>query len=498
MGLDLLWEITLGSWVTAALILLARLLFGRWLTARGKYLLWLPLLLRLILPFTPPSPTSLMNLLPEMPEEGAGLPAILAWIWLGGALLVLIFHAVMYAAAARELRHLPTCTDPETRSELLRLRQLTGVDGSLRMAWGSAGMLGGLFRPVLVLPVDLRQETAAPIMLHELMHQRSRHLWLGLLVRLLTAVFWFNPAVWLWACTARQDGEELCDQLVLDTGLVSPREYSALLVSEGLMSGYLTPLPHTSFGGRRGSLCRRIGLIARRKDRKGIRFLSMFLLLCIMFLGVTAPLGKTSAANAGPALPGFESLDDYLQGLQPSLGLFGHTYREQVEAGYIAEGEGRWLWQEGPTSRYSLRREIYGAERELQYQFTRSLLDETGNGPKLLTAILVCVTPEEVRDDRLSELGNAVLEDWSGLCAANRYDGCYAAVCTTEESVGESLCRQAMLGAAALGWVTEPGEYLKSFSQQPVAVLYYTQLPENGSAWCLYGSGLALYEAAWN
>ena len=53
-----------------------------------------------------------------------------------------------------------------------------------------------------------------------------------------------------------------------------------------------------------------------------------------------------------------------------------------------------------------------------------------------------------------------------------------------------------MLGAAALGWVTEPGEYLNAFSQQPVAVLYYTQLPENGSAWCLYGSGLALCEAA--
>ena len=64
MGLDLLWEITLGSWVTAALILLARLLFGRWLTARGKYLLWLPLLLRLLLPFMPPSPTSVLNVLP--------------------------------------------------------------------------------------------------------------------------------------------------------------------------------------------------------------------------------------------------------------------------------------------------------------------------------------------------------------------------------------------------------------------------------------------------
>ena len=47
MTLALLWQITLGSWITAALILLARLLFGRWLTPRGRYLLWLPLLLRL-------------------------------------------------------------------------------------------------------------------------------------------------------------------------------------------------------------------------------------------------------------------------------------------------------------------------------------------------------------------------------------------------------------------------------------------------------------------
>ena len=63
MTLSLLWEITLGSWVTAALILLARLIFGRWLTARGKYLLWLPLLLRLLLPYTPPSPTSMLNVI---------------------------------------------------------------------------------------------------------------------------------------------------------------------------------------------------------------------------------------------------------------------------------------------------------------------------------------------------------------------------------------------------------------------------------------------------
>ena len=44
----LLWELTLGSWLTAALILLVRPVFGRWLTPRGKMLLWLLLLLRLL------------------------------------------------------------------------------------------------------------------------------------------------------------------------------------------------------------------------------------------------------------------------------------------------------------------------------------------------------------------------------------------------------------------------------------------------------------------
>ena len=120
MSISLLWEITLGSWVTAALILLARLLFGRWLTARGKYLLWLPLLLRLLLPFMPPSPTSVLNVLPESvsgeaylteiavpdlaeePEEpgqapmiagsvgGGGLRPLLLRIWLTGAAAVLL------------------------------------------------------------------------------------------------------------------------------------------------------------------------------------------------------------------------------------------------------------------------------------------------------------------------------------------------------------------------------------------------------------------------
>lgn len=260
MTLRLLWEITLGSWATAALILLARLIFGRWLSARGKYLLWLPLLLRLLLPFTPPSPTSILNALPETitgeafladglrtdageaaeetgqtGQTAAGGQESREWLrrwllgmWLTGLGAVLLLQLLLYRIGAKSMDRLPLCTDPETRSELLRLRQLTGIDGSLRMAWGSAGMLGGLLRPTLVLPVDRRKGAAAPIMLHELMHQKSGHLWLGLLLRVLAAVYWFNPVVWLCLPLIKQDSEELCDQLALDTGLVGAREYTTV------------------------------------------------------------------------------------------------------------------------------------------------------------------------------------------------------------------------------------------------------------------------------
>ena len=523
MGLDLLWEITLGSWVTAALILLARLLFGRWLTARGKYLLWLPLLLRLILPFMPPSPTSVLNVLPESvsgeaylteiavpdPAEeaegpgqapviagsvgGGGLRPLLLRIWLTGAAAVLLFQFLLYRIGAKAMDRLPLCTDPETRSVLLRLRQLTGIDGSLRMAWGSAGMLGGLLRPTLVLPVERRKEAAAPIMLHELMHQKSRHLWLGLLLRLLSAAYWFNPIVWLCLPLVRQDCEELCDQMVLDTGLIAPREYSSILFSEGQMNGLLSPLPRTNFGGRRGSLRRRIGRIVRSREDRGGRILPALLVLCILLFGATAPLGAAAAEERSPIPPGYESLDAYLNALQPGLGRFGATFRELTAEGYLKEEEGEWLSRTELCSTFTLRRELYGAERELTYYFALSPFSGEGNEQALCT-IAIHLTEEEEQQEwdlTYSDLCGRILEDWDALAAA--YVGGFriASPVDVETLLGRDLCRRAAEEAERRGWTEAPKEYLQRLCQEPAAALGY-----NGSAqvWVLGGTGLYLYE----
>ena len=60
--IELLWRITVGSWITAGAIISLRLLFRKHLSAKSKYLLWLLLLVRLMLPVLPESPLSVMNL----------------------------------------------------------------------------------------------------------------------------------------------------------------------------------------------------------------------------------------------------------------------------------------------------------------------------------------------------------------------------------------------------------------------------------------------------
>ena len=317
MSFALLWELTLGSWLTAALILLVRLIFGRWLNARAKYALWLLLALRL-LPFPLRSPTSLLRFTPEtlrveaaasyvapLTEELADLAAreagqagetgegeepmdLLRSLWLCGAGAVLLVYLVLYITAAGRLRSLPPCDDQATLSEYLRLKQRCNPGFNPRLVRGDQGLLGGFFRPVLVIPVELRGEGAVPILLHELMHYKSMDLWLGLLFRLLCAFHWFNPAVWFCFWLLRRDGELACDRRVLDTGLVSPRDYAKALMEEYQRCGEADPAPMTHWGTR-GMMKRISDILGYQRGRRRDMILPVVLAVLILVFGVTSP-----------------------------------------------------------------------------------------------------------------------------------------------------------------------------------------------------------------
>jgi bla regulator protein BlaR1 len=139
---------------------------------------------------------------------------------------------------------------------------LTSNDLSSPISWG-------LMRPVILLnprAVEAAGEAEA-IIAHELAHV-ARMDWIKLLLaRVATALFWFNPLVWMLAREAHQLREEAADDSVLGAD-IPDTDYAQLLVGvarhecPGMLLGAHGVAPS------KGSLARRV---ARVLDGKSVR-----------------------------------------------------------------------------------------------------------------------------------------------------------------------------------------------------------------------------------
>ena len=162
----------------------------------------------------------------------------------------------------------------------------------------------GVIRPVILLnsrAVEAADEAEA-IIAHELAHV-ARLDWVKLLLaRVATALFWFNPLVWLLAREAHQLREETADDTVLAANIVDT-DYAQLLVGvarhecPGLLLGAHGVAPSKS------SLARRV---ARVLDGKSIRGPVARPFALGVFVGavlVAAPLAALTLTPAAPKSP---------------------------------------------------------------------------------------------------------------------------------------------------------------------------------------------------
>ena len=83
----------------------------------------------------------------------------------------------------------------------------------------SSPMALGILRPIIVFPTDLVEKLSADklalILMHELAHVRRWDNLTRLLHRLVSAVLFFHPAVWLCGRMLRREAEQACDDLVV-------------------------------------------------------------------------------------------------------------------------------------------------------------------------------------------------------------------------------------------------------------------------------------------
>lgn len=208
---------------------------------------------------------------PPGPAAAAGIDWLsLAYAVPAGLLLLLTLIAVGRLVALKSKANV--LVEPQWLTALARAQRRMGFKHGTALLTSSelsSPISWGLMRPVILLndgAADARGEAEA-IIAHELAHVAGLD-WLKLLLaRVTTALFWFNPLVWLLAREAHQLREEAADDAVLASN-VGDTEYARLLVGiarhecRGLLIG-----AHGVAPGR-GSLARRV---ARVLDTDSVR-----------------------------------------------------------------------------------------------------------------------------------------------------------------------------------------------------------------------------------
>jgi hypothetical protein len=93
------------------------------------------------------------------------------------------------------------------------------------------GLSFSFFNVVFINPKFHKQENLPEILAHEKVHIRENH-WFDLLfIELLTVIFWFNPFIWFFERSIKQNHEYLADKGVLAQGHPVGR-YQALLINQ--------------------------------------------------------------------------------------------------------------------------------------------------------------------------------------------------------------------------------------------------------------------------
>ncbi len=177
-------------------------------------------------------------------------PAIIAVVWFSGfAVLTLVFF--LRAGQARRIAARATATDEF--SELLsacarKMLVRPGVSLKLSDAVNTPAVCG-LFRPVILLPKALAgkldKSQMQAVLLHELAHIRRGDLWIGHLQTALQILYFYNPFLWLANAAIRRAREEAVDELVLVTMADDAAVYPETLLN---VAKFTLQAPRLAFG----------------------------------------------------------------------------------------------------------------------------------------------------------------------------------------------------------------------------------------------------------
>lgn len=238
---------------------------------------------------------------------------VAAWLLVAGLMLLRVIRSWVSLQWLR--RTLKPLTDQQ-QQQFLRLAWICGIQRPIQISTSARVSLPltiGWWRPLIVLPPDLAQHLSdaecESVIAHELAHIRRQDYPINLLQRLIQALLFFHPAVWLTGRQMAIERELACDDWAVRlTG--EPRRYAGSLarLAELLVDGR-APLVASGIIFGRHMVTRRIEMlldhqhnastfVSTRALSGAATFLCVVLTACVWFNPVAAvPLQQESRAT---------------------------------------------------------------------------------------------------------------------------------------------------------------------------------------------------------
>ncbi|SNS96464.1 bla regulator protein blaR1 [Anaerovirgula multivorans] len=338
----------IGS-ILIGIILYIKKLFHKKFHTKWHYYVWFLLVVRLVMPYAPKSPLSIINgfLYIRNYIVGHGIQRtstgdttgifneavgsietvdfhedyffpmnegfsfliyrILFIIWLAGVIAITVYLVIQHIKFLKWSRK---CSDINC-FDLLQLfeecKTLLNIKKHINLIETNeirSPAFFGMIRPCILLPVNITEKLglkkAKYILLHELIHYKNRDVYINWIICFLKIIHWFNPIIWYGFYHMQQDREIACDSYVLSyLETYEYRDYGRTIIA--VLEEFPSPIA-TSFimgiGSTSGCIKRRIySIMDFKKDNRKIKLKELAISFFIGCILLTNPETASTMTN---------------------------------------------------------------------------------------------------------------------------------------------------------------------------------------------------------
>jgi bla regulator protein BlaR1 len=258
---DLIINSSIMSALLIILMLMAKWILNKRISAKWHYIIWFALLLRLAVPYMACSPINLSDLNTKTVIESSSsgeaeiqasqnIPSVIAQVysaigntldklityigsihldymiafqvWILGVLILSLYSFVYNLLFWAKVKNGTVFTEQSIIKLLEESKEQLGIQTSISIIQTSGISIPAIFgvtRPWLLIPEKVLEsmghESLRYVILHELAHLKRRDIIVNWTALVLQVIHWFNPLVWLAFRKMRSDREMACDEAVL-------------------------------------------------------------------------------------------------------------------------------------------------------------------------------------------------------------------------------------------------------------------------------------------